>query len=51
MLESIRRRAAISRVSILPIASVGVVFTFFWLLIHDQIHPFVIYFAQIYLSF
>ena len=51
MLDSIRRLAALPRVSILPIVSAGTVFAFFWLLIQDRIHPFVIYLAQIYLSF
>jgi hypothetical protein len=51
MLESVRRLVAFPRVDILPVASVAAVVAFVWLLLHDHVHPFVIYLAQIYLSF
>ena len=51
MLESIRRVIEFPRVSIALVLSVGVALTFVWLLVHDQIHPFTIYLAQIYLMF
>ncbi len=51
MLESIRKIAAFPRVPVLPLASIGVFVTFFWLLAQNDIHPFVIYLAQLYLTF
>lgn len=51
MLESIRKVVALPQISFLPGFSVSVVLTFLWLLLHDFIHPFIIYLAQIYLSF
>lgn len=51
MLESVRSLVALPRLPWMLSASVGSVVTFAWLLVHDQIHPLVIYLAQLYLSF
>ena len=50
MLESIRRSAAIPGVPWTWVYSAGIVLTFLWLLASDQIHPFVIYLTQIFLT-
>jgi len=51
MLESIRRVGTFPRLSRAYVLSAGVVVTFFWLLANDQIHPFAIYLAQLYMLF
>ena len=59
MLDSIRKTVALPRVAQNSAAiqgsaelavSVGVILTFLWLLLHDRVHPFVIYLAQLYLT-
>ena len=51
MLESIRRVGTFPRLSSVYVLSAGIVATFLWLLANDQIHPFAIYVAQLYLLF
>ncbi len=51
MLESIRRVAAIPRISLAQVLSVAVVLAFFWLLALDHVHPLAIYLTQIFLAF
>ena len=51
MVEFVLRALTIPRLSKAPLLAVGVVLTFLWLLAHDQIHPFAIYLAQVYLMF
>ena len=51
MLESIRRVLPLPRVSMAQFSALAVVLTFFWLLVQDQIPPFAIYLAQIFLMF
>jgi hypothetical protein len=53
MLDSIRKSVALPEVTqnFAEIAvSAGVILTFLWLLIHDRVHPFVVYLAQLYLT-
>ena len=51
MLESIRRVSTFPRLSSFYVLAPGIVATFLWLLANDQIHPFAIYVAQLYLLF
>lgn len=49
MLESLRKVVALP----LPLdgaVSVGVILTFLWLLLHDRLHPFLLYLTQLYLT-
>ena len=51
MLGSVRRLVEIPHVAWGHVASVAVAVAFCWLLLHDQLHPLVIYFAQMFLAF
>lgn len=52
MLESVRKHALIlPKVPAEVWLSVGTVGAFAWLLLHDRIHPFVVYALQLYLTF
>ena len=52
MLESVRKHAvALPKVPVLAWLTAGTVGSFAWLLLHDQIHPVVVYALQVYLTF
>jgi hypothetical protein len=53
MLDSLRKTVALpglSQNTAELAVSAGVILTFLWLLLHDRVHPFVIYLAQLYLT-
>lgn len=52
MLESTRKNvAALPKVSVQMLLSVGTCASFFWLLLQDQVPPIVVYILQVYLTF
>ncbi|MCP4660308.1 MAG: hypothetical protein GY856_33320 [bacterium] len=52
MIDSASNRvAALPRVSVQMVMSVGTLASFGWLLLQDKIHPLVIYLLQVYLTF
>ncbi|MEM7583585.1 MAG: hypothetical protein AAF560_09420 [Acidobacteriota bacterium] len=60
MLESLRNRdvaiseipaQALSQAPVQVLGSAGTLVSFAWLLLHNKIHPFVVYLLQVYLTF
>jgi hypothetical protein len=52
MLQSARRRVQeLPQVPTQAVLSVGTLASFAWLLLHNKIHPVVIYLLQVYLTF
>ncbi len=51
MLDSVRASIALPRLPVRVWLSAGTLATFGWLLVHDLVHPAVIYLFELYLSF
>lgn len=51
MLDSVRRHVAVPRISSKAVLAAGAAASFVWLLVHDLIHPIVIYALELYLIF
>ncbi|HZI63688.1 MAG TPA: hypothetical protein VFE44_02855 [Thermoanaerobaculia bacterium] len=51
LLQSIRKAVPVAQVQVEWLLAAGTVVSFGWLLVQDRIHPLVIYFLQLYLSF
>lgn len=51
MLGTLRRQLSIPQVPVRVVASAGAVASFGWLLAHDLVHPLVVFFLELYLTF
>lgn len=51
MLGTVRNQLALPQIPVRPLAAVGVVGSFVWLLAHDLIHPVVVVLVELYLTF
>ena len=51
MLQSVRKIISIPELPVQTLLSAGVLVSFLWLLLHNRIHPVIIYCLQLYLQF
>lgn len=51
MLQSVRKAVSMPELPVQTLLSAGVLLSFLWLVVHNRIHPVVIYFLQLYLQF